>query len=186
MARVDLAGEAGAVRIYRAQLAGLALRRALLPEWAQSRDEERRRDTMSVAKALAEEQRHRRVLASVVAAHRVRPSALDPVWAVGATAPGLASALAGGRAVHATTVGVENVIGDHYNWQLRELVQAGKAPAGSLAASMRRVAREFRDDELAHRDEALELGAEEAVGFAPLSAAVTAVTKVAITLSTKI
>lgn len=50
---------------------------------------------------------------------RVRPTLLFPVWNMVGYGAGFASALLGKEAAMAMTVAVEEVIGEHYNNQLR-------------------------------------------------------------------
>ncbi len=94
----------------------------------------------------------------------MRPSALSPLWRAAGFALGAATALMGEKAAHACTEAVESVIEQHYAGQIREI--AGDEPelAGRLTA--------FRDDELAHRDQAVEEGAHEAPGYGALSAVI--------------
>lgn len=58
-----------------------------------------------------------------MADNRVRPSALLPFWNIAGFALGAGTALLGKEAAMACTVAVEDVIGDHYNSQIRQLVE---------------------------------------------------------------
>ena len=91
---------------------------------------------------------------------------------------GAGSALLGERAAMATTVAVEEVIEGHYQDQLDEL--------GEDEPELQSVIAEFREDELAHRDIALENGAEEAPAYQILSQSVKAGTRLAIWLAERI
>lgn len=61
----------------------------------------------------------------------------------------------------ACTVAVEEVIGEHYNDQIRELMKRGYDDE-----ELRQVLRKHRDDELAHKDTALQFDAERVRAWA--------------------
>ena len=74
----------------------------------------------------------------LVADRRVRPSALLPVWEVAGFALGAVTAAMGKEAAMACTVAVEDVIGGHYNDQIRDLLaefepDGGGAKGGSVS-----------------------------------------------------
>jgi len=108
----------------------------------------------------------------------VRPTAMAPLWRLAGFALGAGTALMGDKAVHACTEAVETVIGEHYAAQIEELAEREPELAAELAA--------FRDEELAHRDQALEEGAREAPGYGLLAAAIGAGCRAAIKISEKI
>ena len=162
MIRVDHAGEYGAVRIYEGQLAVLG-----------------RSEAGAVIREMAEqERRHLERFDKLVREHRVRPTALSPLWHVAGYALGAASALLGERAAMACTVAVEEVIDEHYRRQAESL--------GEDEAPLRTMIEEFRADELAHRDLALAHDARTAPAHDLLTAAVKAGSRLAIWLSTRI
>jgi ubiquinone biosynthesis monooxygenase Coq7 len=162
MIRVDHAGEYGAARIYAGQLSVLGRARA-----------------GSVIRRMAEqEQRHLAAFDRLVVEHRVRPTALSPLWHVAGFTLGAATALLGERAAMACTVAVEEVIDEHYQAQLDTLGQAEPELAGKIA--------EFRADEIEHRDTALAHEAEAAPAYGLLSAAIKAGSRLAIWLSTRV
>jgi ubiquinone biosynthesis monooxygenase Coq7 len=124
--RVDHAGEAAAVEIYRGQL------------WALGRGAPARGTLQGM---LAGEEEHLRVCTELVGSRRARPSLLLPAWRLGGFALGAATALLGERAAMACTVAVETAISEHYNSQIRELLRRGmgapqtpSASAGAAAA----------------------------------------------------
>ena len=137
MIRVDHAGEYGAVRIYDGQLAVAAPGRA--------RDEIRR--------MAEQEKRHLAEFEDLARARRVRPTVLQPLWRLTGFALGAATALIGDRAAMACTVGVEEVIDEHYRNQADRLGDAEPALREKILA--------FRADELRHRDAALAHGAAD-------------------------
>ena len=73
---------------------------------------------------------------------------------------------------------VEEVIDEHYRAQSEKLAV--------LDPALKETVDQFRADEIAHRDTAIAHGAEEATGYAPLTAAIKAGCRLAIKLSERI
>jgi len=162
MIRVDHAGEYGAVRIYEGQLAVLG----------------RGRGSAAVREMSEQERRHLAAFETLLRERRVRPTLLQPLWHVAGFALGAATALLGERAAMACTVAVEEVIDEHYRGQAERLGGADPALTETIV--------EFRADEIAHRDKAVEMGAEEALGYDLLSAAIKTGSRLAIWLSERL
>ena len=164
--RVDHAGELGAVSIYRGQRAVLG----------QAPGRER------IAAQLEEMEGHEAVhlarFDALLNERKVRPTALTPIWRLAGFALGAGTALLGEKAAHACTEAVETVIEDHYAGQVAELAEIEPELAAQLE--------QFRQEELAHRDLAVEEGAHEALGYPVLSAIVRAGCRAAIKISEKI
>jgi ubiquinone biosynthesis monooxygenase Coq7 len=163
MLRVDQAGEYGATRIYAGQLAVL---RRNCPE------------AKLIARMAAQEERHLNHFDSLVAARRVRPTALQPLWNVAGFALGAVTALMSEQAALACTDAVETEIDRHYGSQLDELGDEDPELASAIT--------EFRADEVDHRDSARAAGAKDAIGYRLLTAAIRAGCRVAIGLSKRI
>lgn len=163
MLRVDQAGEYGATRIYAGQLA------VLRPNCAEAK---------LISRMAAQEQRHLQRFDQLVAARRVRPTALQPLWNVAGFALGAATALMSEKAALACTDAIETEIDRHYSRQLDELGDTDPELSADIA--------EFRADELEHRDTAREAGATGAFGYPFLTAAIRAGCRVAIELSKRI
>ena len=164
--RVDHAGELGAVAIYqgqRAVFAALDKPPALAAELEQM---------------AAHEAAHLAAFDTLLVQRGVRPTVLTPLWRLAGFALGAATALMGEKAAHACTEAVESVIEQHYADQVEELRGHEPALAKDLSG--------FRDDELAHRDQAIAGGAREAPGYAALSAVIGAGCRAAIALAEKI
>ncbi len=151
MLRVDQAGEYGATRIYAGQLAVL---RRNCPE------------AKLVARMAAQEQRHLARFDALMAERRVRPTALQPLWNVAGFALGAATALMSEQAALACTDAVETEIDKHYAQQLSELGDDDPELAADIV--------EFRAEELEHRDTARAAGAQKAIGYPLLTAAIRA------------
>jgi ubiquinone biosynthesis monooxygenase Coq7 len=164
MIRVDHAGEYGAVRIYEGQLAVLGRRGSA--------------DAGTIRHMAEQEQRHLKKFDTLVNERRVRPTALAPVWQVAGFALGAATALMGEKAAFACTAAVEEAIDDHYASQIAVL--------GDSDPALKETITDFRADEAAHRQTALDHGAEQAPGYKFLSEAIKAGCRVAIKLSEKI
>ena len=164
MIRVDHAGEYGAVRIYEGQLAVLGRRQGA------------EKTVASIRRMAEQEQRHLRTFDAIINARRVRPTALEPVWRLAGFTLGAVTALMGEKAAMACTAAVEEVIDSHYASQLDQLDDP----------ELKRTVEEFRRDEIAHRDEALAHGAEDAPGYRVMTEAIKAGCRLAIRLSERI
>ena len=165
MIRVDHAGEYGARRIYQGQIAVLE---------ALSGDA---KTLASIRRMAQQEERHLERFDQLVNERRVRPTALSPVWDMVGFSLGAATALLGPRAAMACTAAVEEVIDQHYASQLERL---------DADPELRAAVSTFRDDEIAHREEALAHGAEKAPAYRFLSEGIKAGCRLAIRLSEKI
>jgi len=166
MLRVDHAGEYGAVQIYRGQraifdaAAGKAKTAALVREMEEG------------------EASHLETFDRLLAERRVRPTLLAPLWNAAGFGLGAATALMGEKTAMACTAAVEEVIEQHYGEQAEEL----DVTDPELAATIR----QFREDELGHKQTAEAEGAEDAPGFALLKAFIQTGCRIAIKLSEKI
>ncbi len=162
MIRVNHAGEYGAKQIYRGQLAVLG-----------------KSSCGDLLRHMAEqEQEHLDAFSKLAVERRVRPTALMPLWHVGSFLMGAGTALLGKDAAMACTVAVESVIDEHYATQESEL--------GNDEPDLKKMIGKFRAEEKEHHDCALEEGAKNSPFYGLVHAAVTAQTKLAIWLSTRI
>nr|MDP1737069.1 demethoxyubiquinone hydroxylase family protein [Caulobacter sp.] len=164
--RVDHAGELGAVHIYRGQQAVLGKARG------------HERVTAQLGEMEGQEAVHLARFDALLYQHQVRPTLLAPLWRAAGFALGAGTALLGDKAAHACTEAVETVIEGHYAGQIAELAEREPALAAELS--------KFRDEELAHRDLAIEEGAKDAPGYPLLSALIRAGCKAAIRISEKV
>lgn len=164
--RVDHAGELGAVHIYRGQRAVLGA--------SPGRD----RINGQLAEMEAQEAEHLARFDRLLTERGVRPTAMTPLWRLAGFALGAGTALLGEKAAHACTEAVENVIEEHYAGQIAEIAEREPELAAELA--------KFRDEELAHRDLAVDEGAREAPGYGLLSAVIRNGCRAAIKISEKI
>lgn len=105
--RINHAGELGADRIYAGQYAILGktpVGPTLEHMWEQ-------------------EKHHRSEFESLIREYRVRPTVMTPIWNVAGYVLGAGTALLGEKAAMACTVAVETVIVEHYNDQLRQIME---------------------------------------------------------------
>ncbi|XP_047023466.1 5-demethoxyubiquinone hydroxylase, mitochondrial [Helicoverpa armigera] len=163
--RVDHAGELGADRIYAGQMAvlGSTAEGPLIQHmWDQ-------------------EKKHRAKFEELINEYRVRPTALTPIWNVAGFVLGAGSALLGKEAAMACTVAVETVIVDHYNDQLRTLMEDPNIDKEILETITN-----FRNEEQEHHDTGIDHGAEQAPFYKAMTEVIKAGCKVAIALSKKV
>lgn len=114
--RVDHAGELGADRIYAGQMAVLGnsrMGKTIQHMWDQ-------------------EKQHRNEFEKLITEYRVRPTVMTPIWNVAGFVLGAGTALMGEKAAMACTVAVETVIVEHYNDQLRQIMESPNVDKVSL------------------------------------------------------
>lgn len=161
--RVDHAGELGADRIYAGQMAVLG-RTAVGPTIQQMWDQEKK---------------HRAKFEELIRKYRVRPTVLTPLWNVAGYVLGAGTALMGEKAAMACTVAVETVITEHYNDQLRSLMENDEKIDKEILETIKK----FRDEEQEHHDIGLDHGAEQAPFYQALTNIIKYGCKTAISVS---
>ena len=166
MIRVDHAGEYGAVQIYRGQ-------RAVF-----DRIGAKAHAAGVIAELEAGEKAHLETFDRMIAERGVRPTLMAPIWRVAGFGLGAVTALMGEQAAHACMEAVEEVIERHYADQIEALGDTEPAFAATIA--------EFRDDEMGHKQTAIDQGARDAPGYDMLSAMVRFGCRMAIRISEKI
>jgi len=169
--RVNQAGEHGATRIYKGQIDAL--------EGSDS-------DTQSsLEHMLAQEQHHYETFNRLLSEFRVRPSLLSPAWHIGGYLLGYVSGMLGKEAAMACTVGVETVIGEHYNDQMRQLMEATAhmEHTPQEIVQLIDVIQQFRDEELEHLDHAIEKDAEKMQFYDYFQKIIQTTTKIAVKIA---
>jgi len=161
--RVDHAGEFGATRIYDGQIAIFGKKSKI---------------GKTIKHMADQEQEHIETFEKLILNHRVRPTALLPVWNVAGYILGATTAMMGEKAAMACTVAVEKVIGEHYNKQLSLLKEDHK----KLKATIKK----FAQDELEHHDIGIAHDAEKIPGYTLLTKFIEIGCKTAIAVSKKI
>ena len=152
--RVNQAGELAATLIYTHQTPPLLRKYPHLRSLMQ--------------RMYAQEAGHLATFNHLLAHHRIRPTAMYPIWTAAASTLGWATGLMGREAAMACTEAVETEIGAHYNGQVRVLLQWTKdmeergEEAGDEIKELLKTLKRIRDEELEHLDEAVRKGAKEA------------------------
>ncbi len=129
---------------------------------------------------------------SLIAKHRVRPTAMYPVWSFAATTLGWATAIMGREAAMACTEAVETEIGGHYNDQVRSLLdmadqmEKNGEEVGAELRELTDIIRRIRDEELEHLDYAVNNDAKEAVPHELLTGIIRAGCRGAIWISERV
>jgi ubiquinone biosynthesis monooxygenase Coq7 len=146
-----------------------------------------------VQEILDEEIHHLDVMMQQAEKHRVRPTVMDPLWYVGSYALGTVTAFLGREALMCSHAAIEEVVTEHYNDQLRQLLtdsdflpeptaaeqQSGEAAAATTGAAnpevdsaveeLRAIVERFRDDEQHHHELGMQHGGANALpGLYPM------------------
>ncbi len=160
--RVNHAGEFGAKRIYEGQLAVL----------------KNTKDAAVIEHMKDQEMHHLETFEKLIVERKVRPTVLHPLWNAAGFALGVSTALLGSKAAMACTVAVEEVIDEHYADQAAQLTED--------ESELKEIINRFRDEELEHRDTAIEFGGETTPGYPVLRRTIRAGSKLAIWLSERL
>lgn len=163
--RVDHAGELGADRIYAGQM-------AVLKNTASAPTIQHMWDQEKVHKAKMEE---------LINQYRVRPTIFTPLWNIAGFALGAGTALLGEKAAMACTAAVESVIVEHYNDQVRQLLEDP-----TIDKELVDIITKFRDEEQEHHDIGIEKGAEQAPFYNLLTAVIKLGCKTAVKISERV
>jgi ubiquinone biosynthesis monooxygenase Coq7 len=147
--RVDHAGEYGAVRIYEGQLAVFG-------------DNHPLSDTIKHMKE--QEDVHLERFNKLIRDYNARPTVITPLWHMAGFVLGASTALMGTKAAMACTEAVEDVIDQHYADQIESLGDEQSELADTL--------RKFRQEEIEHREIAIENGAQQALAHGLLYGAI--------------
>ncbi|PJF16975.1 hypothetical protein PSACC_03218 [Paramicrosporidium saccamoebae] len=141
MLRIDLAGEVAANRIYEGQKLILGKDKRMAELLQHMHDQEKE---------------HLQTLRTLAWQYNARQTLLTPLAHGIAYALGVSTALLGKEAAMACTEAVETVVAEHYNSQIRELLDMEPKDA---TVNLRAAIRKMRDEELEHKDAAEENGA---------------------------
>jgi ubiquinone biosynthesis monooxygenase Coq7 len=135
---------------------------------------------------------HLETFNTLLAKHRVRPTAMYPIWTIAASALGWGTAVMGREAAMACTEAVETEIGGHYNEQLRVLVdmveqmEESGEEVGNELKELTSTIRRIRDEELEHLDHAVENEAKQAQPYELLTGIIKAGCRGAIWISERV
>jgi ubiquinone biosynthesis monooxygenase Coq7 len=176
--RVNQAGELAATLIYTAQTPPIASSHPHL------------RTLMK--HMYDQEASHFSTFNSLLAKHRIRPTAMYPLWTLAASALGWGTAIMGREAAMACTEAVETEIGGHYNGQVRVLLEMAEQmekngeEVGAELQELIETIRRIRDEELEHLDHAVDNDAKEAVPHELLTGVIRAGCRRAIWISERV
>lgn len=140
----------------------------------------------------SQEAGHFSIFNEMLAKHRIRPTAMYPVWSAAASILGWGTGLMGREAAMACTEAVETEIGGHYNGQVRVLLGWVKEmedrgeEVGEEVRELVSTLKRIRDEELEHLDEAVGEGAREARPYQLLNRVIRSGCKGAIWISERI
>jgi ubiquinone biosynthesis monooxygenase Coq7 len=162
--RVDHAGECGAIRIYRSQI---AVARILHPDCV-----------ADLSRMLDHELRHFQTFDSLLKARGIRSCHALPLWMIGGALLGTFTALMGKKAIWVCTAAIENTVNEHLDHQVAVLA-ATDSEALAAVESIRR-------DEQEHEDHAVRHGGESRGLYRVLRWLVKGATSTAIWMSTKL
>ncbi len=160
--RVDHAGERAAQQIYKGQLAVL----------------EKHDMAKEIQHMMEQEVEHLETFDSLLNERQVRPSLLDPLWGAAGFTLGVLTAAMGPKTAMACTIAVEEVIGEHYQKQSEIL--------GADESKLKALVERFRDEELEHRDIAVDHDGHEAKHYGLLHYAIQHGCRTAIKIAEKI
>lgn len=128
----------------------------------------------------------------LLAQHRIRPTAMYPIWQVAASVLGWGTAMMGREAAMACTEAIETEIGEHYNNQVRVMLQwtremeARGEEVDSEIKDLIADIKKIRDEELEHLDHAVEHDAKEAQPYELLTNIIRRGCRTAISISERI
>lgn len=165
MLRVDHAGEMAAVEIYKAQLKVF----------------KNAQNSGNIENILAHQEQdeiiHKAEFDKILNERAIRPTILEPLWKPAAQFLGYSTALMSENAAHACTAAVEEVIENHYQDQEDALDDSD---------ALKQTIKKFKEEEVAHKNDALEKGAQNAFAYPVIANIIKAGCKTAIALSHKI
>ena len=164
--RVDHAGERGAIKIYEGQL--LALNTIVKDKNLKKKIEEMK----------IHEKEHCDFFENEIKKRNIKTTKFLPIWDLLGVTLGFGSTLLGKKAAMLCTASVEEVIDEHYQHQINQLM-----PDENI---LKEKIKKFREDELHHKDIAYENGATKKGPYFLLDKIIKLGSKIAINISKKI
>mgnify|MGYP001808197955 FL=1 len=163
--RVDQAGEVGAQQIYKGQKLIFKILK-------------NNKDFQEVSRMADEEKEHLDYFNNLANDRNIQPTKLAPIFEVGAFAMGIGSALLGRKAAYVCTEAVEEIIEDHYDNQIDQL--------DGVDEEIKKKIMKFKEDEIDHKNTAINMGSQTAPGYNILRKIVNSTTKAAIFLAERV
>ena len=164
--RVDHAGERGAIKIYEGQL--LALNTIV-------KNEELKK---TIEHMKEHEVEHCEFFEKEIKKRGIEPTKFLPLWDLLGLGLGFGSTLLGKKAAMLCTASVEEVIDEHYQNQINQIHDDEK--------ELKQKIKQFRDDELNHKNIAYEEGATKKGLYSIMDKIIKTGSKIAINISEKI
>ena len=164
--RVDHAGERGAIKIYEGQL--LALNTFIKNDKLKKIIEEMKEH----------EKEHCDYFENEIKIRNINPTKLLPLWDLLGVSLWFGSTLLGKKAAMLCTASVEEVIDEHYQNQINQLM--------SDENILKEKIKKFREDELHHKDIAYKNGATKKGAYFLLDKIIKVGSKIAINISEKV
>ena len=164
--RVDHAGERGAIKIYEGQL--LALNTIVNNENLKKKIEEMK----------IHEKEHCDFFENEIKKRNIKTTKFLPIWDLLGVTLGFGSTLLGKKAAMLCTASVEEVIDEHYQNQINQLM-----PDENI---LKEKIKKFREDELLHKDIAYKNGATKKGVYFLLDKIIKVGSKIAINISEKV
>ena len=125
-----------------------------------------------------QEVEHLETFDSLLNERQVRPSLLDPLWGAAGLTLGIVTAAMGPKAAMACTIAVEEVIGEHFQKRANIL--------GKDESDLQAIVERVRDEELEHRDIAVDHNGHEAQHYDLLRRVIQRGCRTAIKISEKV
>jgi ubiquinone biosynthesis monooxygenase Coq7 len=164
--RVDHAGERGAIKIYEGQL--LALNTIINDKNLKKK----------IEKMKIHEKKHFVFFENEINKRNIKTTKLLPIWGLLGVTLGFGSALLGKKTAMLCTASVEEVIDEHYQHQINQLM-----PDENI---LKEKIKKFREEELHHKDIAYKNGATKKGPYFLLDKIIKLGSKIAINISKKI
>ena len=164
--RVDHAGERGAIKIYEGQL--LALNTIINDKNLKKK----------IEKMKIHEKKHFVFFENEINKRNIKTTKLLPIWDLLGVTLGFGSALLGKKTAMLCTASVEEVIDEHYQHQINQLM-----PDENI---LKEKIKKFREEELHHKDIAYKNGATKKGPYFLLDKIIKLGSKIAINISKKI
>ena len=185
--RVDHSGEYGAQKIYQGQI--LATKH-LKKIYQKCDDEKYNKLLKSLQQMYDSEIPHYEFFTNLMNAQKSRPSFMLPLWSTLGFIIGYISGIAGESVVMTCTEGVEEVIGNHYNEQLKiiqDIIDNNSEVNNKfLLNDLHKKIEKFMHDELEHLHISSQYHGKKMYGYFYFNMLIKSVTKIAISIAKRL
>ncbi len=187
--RVDHSGEYGAKKIYAGQIAATKHLKAINKIFNKTNNYD---ELLKILKEMyGGEVLHYEYFEDLMNKTNTRPSFLLPVWSLLGFISGYVTGIAGQRTAMTLTVGIEDIISNHYNTQLKDVQniicdQTTNLVEDPLLNNLYDKIKQFMYDELEHLNTGIDLQAQEMCGHFCFNSLVKIASKSAISIAKNI